>query len=200
MNYRLIKKVVVIFLPFVLCSCASFETFEAPPKNTKDICAIFAEKVAWIEHTDSIFEKWQLPVYIQMAIMQQESSFVADAKSPRYKIFGIIPSMRASSAYGYAQALEGTWTEYLKNNPQKNPPKRDKFVDACDFIGWYCHVSYQQLGISKLDVYNLYLAYHEGNTGYKRKSYLNKPWLLKVAKKVSLSAQHYRQQLEDCGN
>jgi hypothetical protein len=133
-----------------------------------------------------------------MAIMLQESHFVADAKPPRRKILGIIPGARVSSAYGYAQALDGTWKEYLNSRQQQ--ANRDNFADACDFTGWYCHLSYQELGISKLDAYNLYLAYHEGKTAYKRKSYLSKPWLLTVAKKVSHNAQRYRQQLDDCQN
>jgi hypothetical protein len=106
---------------------------------------------------------------------------------------------RATSAYGYAQALDGTWQEYL-NSRQQIEAKRDNFADACDFTGWYCHLSYQELGISKQDTFNLYLAYHEGKLGYKRKSYLNKPWLLAIANKVSRNAQLYRQQLESCDN
>lgn len=195
-NYRLMKDTVLIFLLFLLSSCA---TIEKPPKNTENICAIFAEKSDWPKHSETVFEKWDLPVHIQMAIMQQESHYVADAKPPRQKILGIIPAARPSSAYGYAQALDGTWNDYLNNN-QLTDAERDNFADACDFIGWYCHFSYKSLGISKLDAYNLYLAYHEGKTAYKRKSYLNKPWLLAVAKKVSLSAQRYRQQLDDCQN
>jgi hypothetical protein len=190
------KNTVVIFLLFLLSACS---TIEPPPKNIENICAIFAEKTDWQEQTENISEKWELPVYIQMAIMQQESRFTADAKPPRQKILGIIPGARVSSAYGYAQALDGTWKEYLKSN-QQSDVNRDNFADACDFTGWYCHISYKELGISKRDAYNLYLAYHEGNGGYKRKSYLNKPWLLGVAKKVSLQAQRYRQQMDDCSN
>lgn len=196
MNYRLMKNTVVIFLLFLLSACATIET---PPKNTENICAIFAEKTDWLSHTEAVFEKWELPIHVQMAIMHQESHFVADARPPRAKILGIIPGLRPSSAYGYAQALDGTWDAYLKNTGQ-NDANRDSFADGCDFTGWYCDISNKELGISKLDVYNLYLAYHEGNGGYKRQTYLNKPWLLAVAKKVSLKAQQYRQQLDDCRN
>lgn len=196
MNYRLMKSTIVIFLLFLLSACTTIET---TPKNTENICATFAEKTDWLEQSEAAFEKWELPIHIQMAIMHQESHFAADAKPPRYKILGIIPGPRPSSAYGYAQALDGTWKDYLKNRKQTDA-SRDVFADACDFTGWYCHISYTELGISKLDAYNLYLAYHEGNAAYKRKSYLNKPWLLAVAKKVSLTAQRYRQQLDECRN
>ncbi|HAW17359.1 MAG TPA: hypothetical protein DCW89_03625 [Oceanospirillaceae bacterium] len=48
------------------------------------------------------------------------------------------------------------------------------------------------------DTYNLYLAYHEGNGGFAKKSYLAKPWLLKVAKNVANQAERYRSQLAFC--
>jgi hypothetical protein len=188
------KNTVAIFLLFLLSACSTLET---TPKNTENICAIFTEKPHWLEQTQAISEAWGLPIHVQMAIMQQESHFVADAKPPRKKILGIIPGTRPTSAYGYAQALDGTWSEYLRNTGQSGA-ERDQFADACNFTGWYCHSSYQELGISKLDTYNLYLAYHEGKGGYKRKSYLSKQWLLKVANKVSLKAQQYRQQLDRC--
>ena len=196
MNYRLMKNTILIFLLILLDACTTIET---TPKNTANICAIFAEKTKWLSYSQTAFEQWDLPIYIQMAIMRQESSFVADARPPRGSFLGIIPTARPTSAYGYAQALDGTWSEYLKNN-KLSDAVRDDFADACDFVGWYCHLSYQGLGISKQDTYNLYLAYHEGNTAYKRKSYLNKPWLLEVAKKVSSNAQQYRQQLDNCRN
>lgn len=196
MNYRLMKNTVAIFLLFLLSACSTIET---TPKNTENICAMFAEKTDWFGQSVEAFEKWELPVHVQMAIMQQESHFVADARPPRRKILGIIPGARPSSAYGYAQALDGTWKQYL-NSSQQSDADRDSFADACDFTGWYCHLSYKELGISKLDTYNLYLAYHEGKGGYRQKSYLSKPWLLEVAKKVSRKAQRYRQQLDDCRN
>ena len=197
MNYRLMKNTVVIFLLFLLSACAT--TIETPPRNTENICAIFAEKTDWLGQSHAVVEKWDVPIHVQMAIMQQESHFVADARPPRRKILGLIPGARLTSAYGYAQALDGTWVQYL-NSSQHSDANRDNFADACDFTGWYCHLSYKELGISKQDAYNLYLAYHEGKSGYKRKSHLNKPWLLGVAKKVSLKAQRYRQQLDDCRN
>ena len=54
------------------------------------------------------------------------------------------------------------------------------------------------LGISRSDTYNQYLAYHEGQGGFKRKSYNKKPWLIKVAKKVERRANDYKAQLVRC--
>ncbi len=167
------------------------------PKNTNNICAIFKEKDDWYDYSKDSYLKWGVPIPIQMAIMHQESRFVADAKPPRPWLFGIIPWFRNSSAYGYPQAQDGTWDWYLKEAGSWSAD-RDDFEDASDFIGWYCTVSYKKLGISKWDTENQYLAYHEGHGGFKRKTYLKKPWLLKTAKKVNRQAQAFKQQLNRC--
>ncbi|WP_349432423.1 transglycosylase SLT domain-containing protein [Methylomarinum sp. Ch1-1] len=169
----------------------------SPPKNSSDICAIFREKDDWYDATKEAYQQWGVPIHVQMAIMQQESRFVADAQPPRPWLLGIIPWFRSSSAYGYAQAQDGTWEDYL-NNGGKWSADRDDFADSSDFIGWYCAVSQQRLGISKWDTRNLYLAYHEGHGGYQRKSYLQKKWLLNTANKVAHKAKQYHSQLTGC--
>lgn len=132
-----------------------------------------------------------------MAIMHQESHFIADAQPPRKWLLGFIPLSRPSSAYGYAQALDGTWEQYLKTTSNWDAD-RSEFADATDFIGWYCDTTASRLGVSKWDARNLYLAYHEGMGGFQRKTYLNKPWLIKVADKVSKRASLFQGQLTDC--
>ena len=44
-----------------------------------------------------------------------ESNFRPTARTQRKYVFGLIPSGRISSAYGYSQALDGTWKEYKKS-------------------------------------------------------------------------------------
>ena len=104
---------------------------------------------------------------------------------------------RVSSAYGYAQAKDGTWDWYREKTGNRFAD-RDDFADAVDFIAWYCSMSNKMLGISKWDAYSQYLAYHEGQGGYKRKSYKQKPWLLKVARQVDSRAKNYHTQLARC--
>ncbi len=55
-------------------------------------------------------------------------------------------------------------------------------------------------GFQKNDFYNQYLAYHEGQNGWKNKSFNSKKWLLGVAKKVETNANKYNNQLKDCEN
>ena len=105
---------------------------------------------------------------LQMAIIHQESRFKADARTPMKYILGVIPTGRQSSAFGYSQALDGTWKEYRQTTGRWGA-RRDDIYDAADFIGWYLAASNRELGISLSDTRNQYLAYHEGRTGYKRR-------------------------------
>jgi len=187
-----IRHLLLVLFILSLTACTASQ-----PKNTRDICEIFQEKDDWYNYTKDSYLKWGVPIHIQMAIMHQESRFVADAKPPRPWLLGIIPWFRNSSAYGYPQAQDGTWDWYLKEAGSWGAD-RDDFEDASDFIGWYCATSHKKLGISRLDTINQYLAYHEGHGGFQRKSHLKKPWLLKTAKKVNRQAQIFQQQLKGC--
>jgi hypothetical protein len=169
----------------------------APPKNITNSCDIFTDKGGWYRDASRAFEKWGVPIHIQLAIIYQESRFVDDAKPPRDHILWVIPWGRVSSAYGYAQAQDSTWDWYIEKTGNRGAD-RDDFEDAVDFIAWYCSMSHQMLGISKWDAYSQYLAYHEGQGGYRRKTYSSKPWLIKVADKVNARAQGYRTQLARC--
>lgn len=169
----------------------------APPANITNGCDIFEDKNGWYRAAVQSSEKWGVPVDVQLAIIYQESRFVDDARPPRERLLWVIPWGRASSAYGYAQAKDTTWDWYIEKSGNRGAD-RDNFADAVDFIGWYVNTSHRMLGLSKSDTYNQYLAYHEGHGGYKRKTYNQKPWLIKVAKKVENRAGLYQAQLAQC--
>ncbi len=181
-------------LSFILTGCVT-----SPPSDIDDICAIFSEKRGWYEEAKSSRARWEVPISINMAIIYQESSFVATAKPPRKKIFGFIPGPRPSNSYGYSQALEETWTRYQRESGNYGAD-RDDFGDAVDFVGWYNDQSNKQNGIAKDDAYRLYLAYHEGHGGYAAQSYRTKAWLTGAARQVEKRAQVYNQQLRTCVN
>jgi hypothetical protein len=188
----IMKKALILILLLSLTACTALT-----PKNGDNICSTFREKEDWYDDTKNSFKKWGVPIPVQMAIMHQESHFAADAQPPRPWLLGIIPLPRDSSAYGYAQAKDETWDDY-KDKAGNWGADRDDFDDAADFIGWYCDISYRRLGISKRDAKNLYLAYHEGHTGYQRKSYLQKPGLVQLAEKVAKRAKLFQSQLSEC--
>ena len=111
--------------------------------------------------------------------------------------FGIIPSNRPSTAFGYAQITNPTW-EWYKSSTGKKNASRANFNDVTDFIGWYANQSEKMLGISKKDYYNQYLAYHEGHKGWSDQTFKSKKWLIEVAKKVETNAKRYNNQLIEC--
>jgi len=176
----------------LLVSCA-----ELPPENVDNICAIFKEKPQWYEEAKQVERRWGVSVPILMAIMAQESGFVADAKPARTWLLGFIPWFRPSSAYGYAQAIDSTWDEY-RDSAGSFTSDRDEFDDAVDFVGWYSHISHIKLGISLQDTKSLYLAYYEGLEGYAHKSYLKKTGIQKTAAKVARLAALFQNQLRRC--
>jgi hypothetical protein len=167
------------------------------PSNTDNICSIFREKDDWYDDAADAADEWGTSIPVMMAIMHQESRFVQKAKPPRKKILGFIPGPRPSDAYGYSQAKRSTWDWYMTSSGNYGAD-RDDFEDAIDFIGWYSRVSYKRCSINRDDAYHLYLAYHEGHGGFNRRSFNKKPWLKKVAKKVSSQTYRYRQQLASC--
>ncbi len=167
------------------------------PANIDDACAIFRERHSWFDDARQAERRWGVPIEVQLAIIHQESRFRSRVQPPRRRLLGFIPGPRPSSAYGYTQAVETTWNEYRRATGRRGAD-RDDFGDACDFIGWYAARSSRRLGIAKSDAYRLYLAYHEGDGGYRRGSYRRKPWLMRVASKVERRAERYRRQLAGC--
>ncbi|WP_207060604.1 transglycosylase SLT domain-containing protein [Motiliproteus sp. SC1-56] len=185
-------------LAVVLCGALFISgCANSPPRNINNSCDIFYDKDDWYDATRDSFERWGVPIHVQLAIIHQESKFQYDARPPRTYLLGIIPWFRPSSAYGYAQVKDGTWDWYISKTGNWGAD-RDDFEDAVDFIGWYGQMSHKMLGISKWDAYNQYLAYHEGQGGFKRKTYNRKPWLLGVARKVKDNAYRYAVQLKRC--
>jgi hypothetical protein len=167
------------------------------PDNVENICAIFDDRYSWYRAAKASEERWGTPKHVQMAIVRQESSFIFNARPPRTKLMGFIPWKRPSNAYGFAQALDNTWQWYL-DDTDREYANRDEFEDAIDFVGWYTHQSNRIVGISKWDPYNQYLAYHEGQGGWREKTFEQKAWLKKKAKQVDKRAREWWVQLQHC--
>jgi len=183
---------VFISILVLLTACTS-----STPKNLENICEIFFEKKGWYKEAKASQRKWGSPIPVMMAFVYQESRFQARAKPPRKKLLWVLPGRRPASAYGYAQATNPTWDAYKKSTGHWGAD-RNKFDDAINFVGWYNNQSYQKNRIQKTDANRLYLAYHEGQGGYRQKSYKNKAWLLDVAQKVADRSVTYAGQLNGC--
>ncbi len=179
-----------------VAACGS-DNYSAP-KNLDNACAIASERPNYMTAMKRTERKWGVPVAVQMATIYQESKFVGNARTPMRYTAGLIPAGRVSTAYGYSQALDGTWSDYQKSVGGRFA-RRDDIDDATDFMGWYFNASREELGIPLSDARNQYLAYHEGRTGYRRGSYNKKQWLLRVSKEVADRAILYDTQLRFCG-
>lgn len=182
-------------LMLVLAGCGGSKS---PPSDVDNACAIVSERPRYLRAMKSTEREWGVPVPVQMAIIHQESKFDGDAETPFRWELGVIPVGRISTAYGYSQALDGTWDEYRQATGNRRA-RRDKIRDATDFMGWYMTQTRDRLGIPLSDARRQYLAYHDGWTGYARGTYNSKGWLLRVSDRVASRAQAYEAQLRACG-
>lgn len=183
-----------LVLVLALGSCGS--NFSAP-RNLDDACGLAGERPRYFRAMQATERKWRVPVAVQMAVMHQESKFIGNARTPYRYALGVIPMGRQSSAYGYSQALDGTWEEY-REQTGRSGARRDRIDDATDFMGWYFAETEARLGIARDDARNQYLAYHEGRSGFARGSHNGKPWLVAVANRVQDRALMYQAQLASC--
>lgn len=182
----------LLLLPFLLTGC-----FSTPPIEVNNICDVLDEHVSWYKAVKKTEQQWGVPKSLQLAFIHQESRFASDAQPAREKLFGVVPWLRSSSAYGYAQVKNKTWQWYQQKTGNSGA-SRDDFADASDFIGWYVNFHHTKLRISKDNAYAQYLAYHEGHNGFKNKTYQQKGWLINVAKSVQKTAHKYKAQIKQC--
>ena len=167
-----------------------------PPAQQGDICKVFEQYPDWYDYARKSAARWGTPVHVQMSFVRHESSYRGDARPPRRWLW-FIPLGRPSSAKGYAQAQDPVWGEYQAERGRLFRSRGD-MEDALDFIGWYNHRTWRQLGIPRADAHRLYLAYHEGQGGYRRGTWKAKPKVRRAAQRVAATAGRYRAQLARC--
>ena len=187
-------KFLKIALIFIIASCSSWSRI---PTDQTNACSILNEKRGWYRNLQKVEKKWGVSKGTQLSFILTESNFRPRAKTQRTYIFGFIPNGRLSSAFGYAQVIDSTWEWYKKSTGNKYA-SRTSFRDSTDFIGWYFNETQRKLNISKKDVYNQYLAYHQGHQGFRNKSYKNKINLLRVAKKTHKKSIIFDKQIKKC--
>jgi len=186
------QNLIVLACLILQTSCAS-----SPPSDVTDVCSIFEDRRSWYKAARNAEQRWGVPIAINMAFIYQESAFEARAKPARSRFLWIFPGPRASSAYGYAQALDTTWAEYMAKAGNRGA-SRANFADAVDFVAWYNGNSSRISRIDRDDARDLYYAYHEGNGGYQRGSYRSKQWLVDAAARVQSNSSRFATQLEGC--
>lgn len=187
-------RAVILLLLVAACGSSNYSA----PRNLDNACSIVDQRPHYLSAMKRTERRWGVPVAVQMATIYQESKFIGNARTPVQYTLGVIPMGRQSSAYGYSQALDGTWDDYKKEHGGWGA-RRDNIDDATDFMGWYFKQTEDDLGISMADAKHQYLAYHEGRTGYRRGSHNAKGWLLRISDEVASRAVLYDLQLRSCG-
>lgn len=166
------------------------------------MCAVFDQKDGllggWHADARRAERAYGVPASILMATIRIESGFEARARPPRATLFGFIPWTRKSTAYGYSQALDGTWERYRRETG-KWSARRSHFPDAIDFVGWYHRTSHRTNGIALNDAYNLYLAYYAGHAGYARGTWRQNAGMRTAAQRAAKMAENYAAQMRRCG-
>ncbi|WP_336293705.1 transglycosylase SLT domain-containing protein [Bartonella sp. CB169] len=184
-------------LVLLLGGCAT-----TSPTYTGNACAILAQKNGFFNNWEKASKRaemrYKIPVPIILATINMESSFRHNARPPRTKLLGFIPWKRRSTAYGYAQALDGTWAMYLRSTG-KSFAWRTNFADAADFVAWYHRQSVQRNGVRPNDAYALYLNYHMGHGAYARSKGHVPAVLTQAAWRMARMSIQYEQQLKACG-
>lgn len=178
------------------CSSGGAVHRDVRPSNVADLCAIYRDNPHWATAAAQAEAKWGAPQEVKMAIIWRESTFRADARPPFRTVLGV-PTERLSSAYGYSQAIDGTWAWYQKETGANDADRTD-FTDAVDFVGWYMAKTQFANGVPQTDAFNQYLAYHEGHRGYSSGRWRSNPQLLKAASQVAQQAERYAAQKRRC--
>lgn len=176
-----------------LAGCAS----DSQPGDVENACAIFDERPHWRRAVAASETRWGAPAHVQLAIIWKESSFRPDARPSRTYALGFIPTGRRSSAYGFSQAIDGTWDWYVRETGARGARRTD-FDDAADFVGWYMARSNRVNGVAMEDAYHHYINYHEGHAGFRRGGWRSKAWLDRVAREVQRKSEEYRRHMAVC--
>lgn len=150
-----------------------------------DACDILRDRIGWYTAASDVAEKWQVPVPTILAVMYQESRFIATAAA------------KTTTAYGFAQALDGTWERYRTETGAADA-ERTSFVASADFIGWYMAMTKENIGVPFDDVAGQYLAYHEGHAGYRSMRWKENAALIAASHDVARRAAGYQEQMRAC--
>ena len=187
---RVTHAVCGVIAALTLAACAS-----SPPRDSASLCAVFAEKPRWHRAVVRASDRWDVPAPLIMAFLYKESAYRSNARPARAKVLGFIPWRRPSSAFGYAQATNGTWRTYQRDRGRRFA-QRDRFSDAVDFVGWYHDQSHRRLGVAKRDARALYLAYYLGWSGYRSAG--NRAEAQRLADRVATLSATFTRQFAGC--
>ena len=192
MQKKILKNNLIYFIILLfLTSCSSV------PKYPQNACKIFGENYLWYKSAKKSSKKYGAPIHIILSFVNQESGFNRWAKPKRSKLFKVIPYKRASSSFGYSQAVKKTW-ELYKTETNNHLALRTRFKDSVMFIGWYISKTNKINKVPLNDSYRQYLNYYLGWGNYAKKTYKTDKKSIIYAKKVEKKSKIYKNQLRGC--
>lgn len=130
------------------------------------------ENPTWAAEIERASKEHGVPTSTITAFIQMESDFNPHARPINRKT-----GKTLSSALGFSQMIDDTFAAYRRDALKRGrpAPDRENPTDAIDMVAWYCKQLVAEVRLLRpepkylLDVNNtphLYLAYHEGPTGY----------------------------------
>ena len=167
----IIRLTFVLFLPNICLS---------------NICDYYYQYPNRYRSQKTLAAQGMLPLTDVHAILLSESSLEAFS-APRGSFF----QKPKSTAYGYAQVVDGTWQDFTEGHPE-NWLFRVNFYDSVAFIQWYRMAHGHLLRSTRL--YDYYLLYHDGPKHYIARSFKSQ----KLAQKVEHLAMDMRRDFSRC--
>ena len=167
------------------------------PQEPEKICSVLDENPEWYSAALEAERRWSAPAPMIFAIIWRESKFASGARAPRKKLMGVVPWRRLSTAYGFPQAVDGTWDWYRQSTGRTDAVRTD-FGDSTDFVGWYIARSTEILGLSAEDTAAHYLAYHQGHGGFRSGKWRDSVSLQNVAAQVVFMSRRFDEDLTEC--
>ena len=134
------------------------------------------------------------PPYVLMSLFIK-NLVSGRCKTRKRKIIWFCTLVKTIFSCWLFSSTKGDLSDY-KDETGNTRANRKNLMTA-DFIGWYASKGYYQ-GFDQTDARSLYLAYHEGYGGFKKKSYRQKQWLINVADRVQARSTKYQKQYWGC--
>lgn len=135
---------------------------------------------------------------LTLSIIQHESNHRAHARPVKsWLLKPWIPWTYYSSARGYAQSTDATWSDFKKRH-QHSRLSQASYFDSVWFIRWYFKRYHDAIQTNPLDYYEAYFLYHDGYHGYFQKKYRRSLAMTRYAKMVATDARRYERQLKHC--
>ena len=124
------------------------------------------------------------------------------------RVIGAMPGRRANGSGSYRSAVR-LLPRVMRRHRIRSGTNTKRSGDVCSAAAatwkmpWTSsagtnHRTRRQLGIPLTDAQRLYLAYHEGQGGYRRGTWMDKPKVQRAARRVAATSDRYRAQLARC--